>query len=229
MSFRVVKTRHQVRVPDSATLTAGGIAVEDPQEVLTLKAAALLGAAEEEARALRERAEAEAELRYRDAYQEGFEAGRREGIAAAREEAKTALSSLEEALQGVLKTVREAHDLAGLARERAVREVAREMASAVVEAAFAADPDLFAARVAAVIDELQWERAAVRLGTGWTSCWERFEQRLSGLPEVASAVLDPALPDREVVLEADGLTLLLGMESTLTAAIDESIHGDQSG
>lgn len=227
MSFRVVKTRHQVRVPESATLTAEGVAADDAREVTAAKAAALLSAAEEEARRLRERADADAARIRREAFEEGFQAGRDEGLRAAGDEARTALKAYLAALDQVLETVRQAHDLAELARERAVREVAREMAASVVEAAFARDPDLFSAHVDSVLEELKWDRVEIRLGPGWRSVWARLEASLLAVRGVAAAEIDPALGDREVVLHGGGLTLLLGMESALAAALDDSTHGER--
>jgi flagellar biosynthesis/type III secretory pathway protein FliH len=226
MSFRVVKTRHQVRVPEHATLTAAGVATADDRKTAALQAAAILGAAETEARRIQDEAKAEAQRLREAALAEGLTAGRDEGLRAIREEVNAHLAALLEAIDRVDAILRDVQDLVALARDRAVAEMAREVAARMIEAAFVADPDLFAAHVESVLDELQWERARIRLGPGWREAWEAFAERLSAIRRLGASAIDPALEDRAIVLEGEGLTVLMDMENALTAAVEAVTYGE---
>lgn len=223
MWSRVVKSEHQIRVPDPLFIRP--LAWNQAAEV---KASAdLLQAAQEEAQALVQSARSEAEALREQARQLGYQEGYAAGVAQAREDLKGLKEEFWNQLRGPLERLRRVDALSQLVHDELVLRLAKQLAEHLLGPALAEHPEWWAPYLAQAAAEVEGESLTL-----WVSS-ERVEQARAmadALERMGKAVevrVDQALTGGQAALAAgEGGSAWVGLGEVLDRLVDEVLYGD---
>lgn len=223
MWSRVVKSEHQIRVPDPLFIRPlaqnQGAELKAPND--------LLQAAQEQAQALLQSAHAEAEALREQARQLGYQEGYAAGVAQAREEFAGLKAEFWNHLQGPLERLQRVDALSQLVHDELVLRLARQLAEHLLDTALAEHPEWWAPYVAQAAAEVGGESLTLLVSSEWAERARAMADALERMGKAVEVEVDQALSGRQAALASgEGGSAWVGLGEVLDRLIDEVLYGD---
>lgn len=223
MWSRVVKSEHQIRVPDPLFIRppAGNQAAE-------LRAAEdLLQSAHEQAQALVQSAQSEAESVREQARQLGYQEGYAAGMAQARADFQGLKTEFWRQLQGPLERLRRVDALSQLVHDELVLRLAKQLAEHLLGAALAEHPEWWAPYLAQAATEVGGESLTLLVSSEWVESARAMADALERIGKTVEIQIDDALTAGQAALSSgEGGSAWVGLGEVLDRLVDEVLYGD---
>lgn len=226
MSFRVVKSMRQLRVPEPLRLVSEQDTAPTPA-VMEQALANILHQAEAEARTIVEQAKREAQKVAREARQAGFEEGREAAWQELSTQFHTEWDPVAEQLRAISARARELADFQRMQADEEVVALAAVLAERLLGSVLVEHPEWLEDHLAGALALLPNESLRLSVGTGFADSVESLAERMVSTMGSVDAVVDAAMPRFEVRLNSAGVTMLAGIESGIGQLVDTIRYGDE--